>query len=243
MIIEFRIFDRIIHEYKPMCGRYTIVSNSKSVKKEFEIEDVAPIQPQYNAAPSYELPVIADNAPNQISLFRWGLIPSWAKDMKFGNKTINARSETILEKASFKTPIRRSRCLVLANCYFEWKKNADNTKTPHLIYCMEQRLFAMAGVWDSWKNKESGEIVNSFSIITVPAVPRLVALHERMPAILPKEQRLKYLNPQTPINEIVDLLQPYQNEQMNAMPVSGLVNSPINNTKEILQPIGVSLYE
>ena len=93
-----------------MCGRYTIVSNSKSVKKEFAVEVAAPIIPQYNAAPSYALPVITNQSPQQLSFLRWGLIPHWAKDIKFGNKTINARSETILEKASFRKPIRTQRC-------------------------------------------------------------------------------------------------------------------------------------
>ncbi|MGB0521471.1 MAG: SOS response-associated peptidase [Flammeovirgaceae bacterium] len=225
-----------------MCGRYTIVSNSESVKKEFSLEETSPIQPQYNAAPSYALPVITDVYPQRLSFLRWGLIPNWAKDMKIGNKTINARSETILEKASFRKPIRKQRCLVLANCYFEWKKEADHSKVPHLIYCMNQRLFAMAGIWDNWVNQQSGEVISSFSIITVPAVPRLAELHERMPAILTKAQREAYLNPTTPIEEIIALLVPYENEQMNAMPVSNLVNSPANNTKEILQPIAPSLY-
>lgn len=225
-----------------MCGRYTIVSNSKSIKQEFNLEEVQALDPQYNAAPSYSLPVITDQHPKSLSFYRWGLVPSWAKDIKFGNKTTNARSETILEKASFKLPIRKQRCLVLANCYFEWQKHQNNSKTPHLIYCMDQRLFAMAGIWDRWIDQSSGKEVHSFSIITVPATTRTKPLHERMPAILKPSQRASYLNPNLPMEELMMLLQPYEDTQMNAMPLSSLVNSPINNTKEILQPIGVKLY-
>ena len=225
-----------------MCGRYTIVSNSKSIKKEFELEETQALDPQYNAAPSYSLPVITDQSPQKLSFYRWGLVPNWAKDIKFGNKTINARSESILEKASFKMPIRKQRCLVLANCYFEWQNNEDKTKTPHLIYCMDQRLFAMAGVWDRWIDQASGEEIRSFSIITVPAAPRTKPLHERMPAILKPSQRTHYLNPNLTMDQVMALLVPYENAQMNAMPISSLVNSPVNNTKEILQPIGDKLY-
>lgn len=225
-----------------MCGRYTMVSNSKSVKEEFALEDVQPIPPQYNAAPSYALPVITNKAPKKLSFMRWGLVPYWAKDLKFGNKTINARSESILEKASFKMPIRRQRCLVLANCYFEWKKDSGNKKTPYLIYCMDQRLFSMAGVWDLWIDQATGEHVNSFSIITVPAVDRLATIHERMPAILNRKNRQLYLDDSSSIDSVIKLLKPYQNEQMNALPISELVNSPANNAKEILQPTGPNLY-
>ena len=225
-----------------MCGRYTIVSKADTISQIFGIEVKKTVEPQYNAAPSYNLPVITDAAPHQLSFFRWGLIPSWAKDMKWGHKTINARSETILTKASFKKPIRSQRCLVLANCYFEWQKNNDGSKSPFLIYCMNQRLFAMAGVWDIWHDKENGEKVQSFSIITVPAVKRLENIHERMPAILPRSKAGLYLNKTASIETVSQLLQPYSNEQMNAMPVSHLVNSPTNNSKEILEPTGNKLF-
>jgi len=226
-----------------MCGRYTIISKTKEIAKEFNLRVQTPVAPQYNAAPSYHLPVITAQEPQELSFYRWGLIPHWAKDSKFGYKTINARSETILEKASFKMPIRRQRCLVLANCYFEWQKHPDKTKTPYLIYCMDQRLFAMAGIWDSWLDQATGEKIRSFSIITTPAVPRTQALHERMPAILPKQLRTSYLNNDLPIEQVIAMLQPYRNEQMNAMPVSDLVNSPANNERAVLQPIGERLYD
>lgn len=225
-----------------MCGRYTIVSNSASIKKEFQLDEVQPLEPYYNAVPSYQLPVITSQSSHTVSFFRWGLIPNWAKDRSFGNKTINARSETIQEKASFKMPIRQKRCLVLANCYFEWQKKADGSKIPHLIYCMDQRLFAMAGIWDTWHDPSSKKWVNSFSIITVPAAPRTQVLHERMPAILTPDQRAIYLDSNTVMTEVLSFLQPYENEQMNAMPLGNLVNTPNQNTKEILQPIGDKLY-
>lgn len=219
-----------------MCGRYTIISKPEKISETFGVEVNVELIPQYNAVPSYYLPVISDQNPHELSLYRWGLIPNWAKNEKFAYKTINARSETILEKASFKVPIRQKRCLVLANCYFEWQQMADKSKQPYLIYCKNQRLFAMAGIWDSWIDKNTGEELRTFSIITTAGNEDTKHLHERMPVILPIEKQKTYISKSTNINEIQTLLKPYDLGEMKFMPVSDLINSPKNNDKSVLEP-------
>lgn len=219
-----------------MCGRYTVVTKIEAIEKEFNATFLEDFPPHYNAAPSMRLPVITDQYPDQVQLFRWGLIPNWAKDHKIGYKTINARSEEIVNKPSFRKPIRSQRCLVLANCYFEWKKQGES-KTPHVIYVQDQRLFAMAGVWDEWVDKTSGELVNSFSVLTTAATPLLHPLHHRMPVILTKDQREMWLS-KLSLAEVTAMFRQYPQDLMNAYPIDDLVNSPANNEVDIMQPIG-----
>ena len=221
-----------------MCGRYTVVTKMKAIEKEFNASFKLPYEPTYNGAPSLLLPVITDKDKQNIEQFRWGLIPFWAKDEKIGYKTINARTEDIITKPSFRKPIRSQRCLVLANCYFEWKKEPNGKKVPYVIYVQDQRLFAMGGVWDQWISPKTGEIIDSFSILTLPATKLLHPLHHRMPLILPKGTRDYWLAQDAPLNEVTSMFRQYPEERMNAYPVSELVNSPMNNTVDILQPVG-----
>ncbi len=218
-----------------MCGRYAFAKITEE-EKQFMVRYNLPF-PIYNAAPSVYLPVISNLAPTSFVGYRWGLIPHWANDEKIGYKTINARSEAIFETASFKMPIRERRCLVPANCYYEWKKEEDGTKTPYLIYTEDRQLFTMAGVWDEWVNKATGELVRSFSIITTAANSRLEGIHHRMPVIIPVEERQNWLSP---VGEaaIQQYFKAYPNELVNAYPIASAVNSPANNEADILQPVG-----
>jgi len=223
-----------------MCGRYTIVTKVEAIEKDFNAQFKLPYAPVYNAVPSMQLPIICSDDPQAIVPARWGLIPFWAKDEKIAFKTINARTEDIISKPSFRKPIRSQRCLVLANCYFEWKKEGDQ-KVPHLIYVQNQRLFAMAGVWDEWLSKETGELIRSFSILTVSATERLHPLHHRMPVILKKSARNRWLSGNLALSQVTAMFEQYSQEKMNAFPVSTLVNSPTNNSADILQPTGARI--
>jgi putative SOS response-associated peptidase YedK len=236
MCWEIRIFKRLFGKFGVMCGRYTVVTKMEAIEKEFNAAFDLPCTPIYNGVPSHALPVITNDKPNVIQQFRWGLIPSWAKDHKIGFKTINARSEEVVTKASFRKPIRSQRCLVLANCYFEWKKEAA-TKTPHVIYVQDQRLFAMAGVWDEWTNTSTGELILSFSILTTAATDLLHPLHHRMPVILDRDQRQRWIS-NLSLNDVTGMFQQYPSDRMNAYPVGTDVNIPANNTVEILSPTG-----
>lgn len=192
------------------------------------------INPRYNMAPTQTLPVIASDAPDEIQFFRWGLIPFWAKDPSIGNRMINARSETILEKNSFKTPARKRRCLVLADGFYEWKKNEDKTKTPTRIEFEDGRLITFAGLWESWKDPEGKEI-KSFTILTTTPNEICADVHDRMPVIVKPEDRDRWLNMDIPPEDLIDIYRPFPEEGMITRPISKLVNSPANDGPEILE--------
>ncbi|MEN7547071.1 SOS response-associated peptidase [Rapidithrix thailandica] len=226
-----------------MCGRYAILSDKEQIEKEFAVRVDSNVSPCYNAAPGYHLPVITNLSPKRLQFMRWGLIPHWAKDPRIAQHTINARAETITEKASFKMPIRRQRCLVLTNGYFEWKYTGSGQKQPYFIYIQDHSLLAMAGLWDTWRSPMTGKILHSFSIISVPSNYRIEVINPRMPVILPKEAHCDWLSQQTRnLRSITKWLKPYAPESMNAIPISELVNSAANNTAEVLKPIGNPLY-
>ena len=202
--------------------------------KRFKVLLTEDFRPNYNAAPTQNLPVILNSDPTTISLSRWGLIPSWAKEQKIGNRMINARAETLLQKPSFKTPFRKHRCLVLADSFYEWKKTSDG-KIPHRIALKDNQPFAFAGIWEVWTNPD-GQEIRSFSIITTEPNQLMKPLHHRMPVILKKENEGKWLQ-EIEISEAQAMLEPYPLEDLEAYPVSTLVNSPRNNSEEVLQPL------
>ena len=147
-----------------MCGRYQLSVSGKQISERFNVELFQEMfTPRYNCAPSQYLPVITNEKQEIVQLFRWGLIPYWAKDVNTGNRLINARSETLMEKVSFKQSFLRRRCLIPSNGFYEWGKSKK--KIPHRFYLKGERLFAMAGLWNSWKSLD-GSTVNSFTIIT-----------------------------------------------------------------------------
>ncbi len=166
-----------------------------------------------------------------MSFFKWGLIPFWAKDKSIGNKLINARAETIAEKPSFKNSLKQKRCLVLSDGFYEWRK-LGKEKVPYRITLSDDSPFAMAGIWDVWKNSE-GETIKSFSIITTEANELMQDIHHRMPVILNPEDERKWIS-KIAVNDALKLLNPYPSELMKYFEVSKLVNSPNNDSPEIM---------
>ena len=166
-------------------------------------------------------------------MMQWGLVPSWAKDPSIGNKMINARAETLAEKPSFKGLIGKRRCLVLADGFYEWRKEGKG-KIPMRFTLRGGEPFSFAGLWDSWKKPAGGELF-SFTIITTQANNLLRPIHERMPVILNKEGEEKWLDPD--FKEIHELLVPYPVEMMEFYDVSKLVNSPRNDLPQCISPL------
>lgn len=211
-----------------MCGRFTF-SEFEGIEERFQIETPPILKPNYNVAPTHDVPVIINN---KLAMFRWGLIPFWAKDPAIGNKMINARAETIDEKPSFKVSLQRKRCIIVADGFYEWKN-----KRPYRITLKNMELFRFAGLWDTWKSP-SGDIINSCSVITTTPNELMAEIHDRMPVILPREVERVWLD-----QSIVDtgylksLLIPYPSELMLAYQVSTLVNSPKNNVPECLEAV------
>ncbi len=199
---------------------------------------LSPLAPRFNIAPTQMAPIARteDDGSLVVDLLRWGLIPFWAKDMAIGNRMINARSETAAEKPSFKTSLKRRRCLVLADGFYEWKKTPGG-KQPFLIHVAERRPFTMAGLWDRWTQGPEGP-VESFTILTTAANERVGEIHDRMPVILDGEAREAWLDTSLEdLGALVALLRPYAAEPMGFYPVSKLVNSPRNDVAECVAAI------
>ena len=218
-----------------MCGRYNLITCSDALVEHFKLQQPVRFQSSYNITPAQKILTIVeleDQSKKSVNLF-WGLVPSWAKDVKIGAKMINARSETILEKASFRTAFSRRRCLVPATSFFEWKQ--DKVKKPYVIKLVGGEIFSMAGIWEKWKSPE-GLFVNSFSIITTEANSAMQALHHRMPVILSKQNENVWLS-DLPVDELFKLLQPCPDEWLDIYQVSDLVNAPKNDVPEILLPV------
>ena len=190
----------------------------------------------YNAAPSQNLPVITNQQPNVLQFFSWGLQPFWAKDSKSVKRSINARSETLTEKPMFRTLLKSKRCLVPADGFFEWKKT-EQGKVPHRIMLKSEELFSFAGLWDEWTDKQTGEVLHTFNIITTDANDLVRPIHNRMPVILSPEAEELWLDENEPQEELLSLLEPCKSDEMKVFPVSPLVNSPQNNIPEVLNSL------
>ncbi|MDQ3051928.1 MAG: SOS response-associated peptidase [Bacteroidota bacterium] len=221
-----------------MCGRFSLTKEELEIEKRFNAKFYSnDLVKRYNVAPSQLALVLTDEKPNELQLYKWGLIPSWAKESSMGYKMINAKSETIFEKPSFRNLIRKRRCLVISDGFYEWKLLTGKLKQPYRIGLKGDELFAFAGLWDDWTDKETGELIPTFTIITTEANPLVLPVHDRMPVVLPRNAEATWLSLQTKDNEIKELLKPYPDTEMKAYPVSGLVNSPKNDCEDLILEI------
>jgi putative SOS response-associated peptidase YedK len=220
-----------------MCGRYSLVAKPATIEQRFGARfSEEPGQPFYNAAPSQGLPVLTNKDPEELFFFSWGLIPFWAKAGAKIHRSINARAETVVEKPMFRQLVRLKRCLVLADSFYEWQQNKSG-KVPYRILLKNEALFCFAGLWDEWVNTETGEVLRTFAIITTTANELVMPIHDRMPVMLrPEEEKLWLTDHLTP-EEHLSLLRSYPADQMQAYPVSPLVNSAQNNVPEVLWPV------
>lgn len=222
-----------------MCGRFTLFTDIEEIKERFNIQGSFDEEYQfsYNIAPSQSvLAVINDGVRNRLGYLRWGLIPFWAKDEKAGYKMINARAETIAEKASFRNAYKKKRCLIIADSFYEWKKTPER-KIPMRIKLKNHAPFGMAGLWESWKSPE-GISIYSCSVITTVPNELMTSIHDRMPVILKSEDEKDWLNPS--INDTAYLqqyLKSFDSQQMEAFEVSTDVNSTKNNSPNLIQQI------
>jgi putative SOS response-associated peptidase YedK len=219
-----------------MCGRFSIFTPIQELKQRFDAESPdEPVVPRYNAAPGQKLIVIPMDDPHKMRFFTWGLIPHWARDARIGYKLINARGETINEKPAFRGSLHKERCLVLADGFYEWSATTGK-KTPYRIELRDRKPFAMAGLSSRWKD-EKGREIDTFTIVTTQANDIVGAIHDRMPAILNREQERQWLNPLIDPKGASQYLRSYSGSDMEMYPISTLVNSPKNDSAEIVKPI------
>ena len=221
-----------------MCGRFTLALDRDGLQQAFpDFTFPAEMAPRYNIAPTQPVSVVPNNSQNTVEFFNWGLIPSWAKDPKIGNRMINARSETLAEKPSFRAAYKRRRCLVLADGFYEWQRvPGRKTKVPVHIRMASDEPFAFAGLWESWYSPDGSNIL-SCAIITTTPNEMLEEIHNRMPVILPPGAYQAWLDPEEKAPGALNgLLRPYPASEMKAYPVSTLVNSPKNDAPELIVP-------
>lgn len=220
-----------------MCGRFTQRKPAERVKREFQLEEVPSIEARYNIAPTQDILAIRrrDNS-NEAVMLKWGLIPSWAKDATIGAKLINARSETVEEKPSFREAFKKRCCIIPVDGFYEWQRTGGR-KQPYYFRFKDDRLFGFAGLWEKWGTPE-GEILETCSILTTEANEVLKPVHDRMPVILHPEAYDLWLDEDVRKQELCkELLCPYPASEMTANPVSVAVNSPRNQGEQLVQPI------
>ncbi len=220
-----------------MCGRFTQSKTAAAIARSFDLDEVPDWQPRYNIAPTQAVPTIShasNPSGRQFRLLRWGLVPSWAKDLAMGAKLINARAETVAEKPSFRSALKQRRCLVLADGFYEWQR-VNGKKQPYYFRVGEGEPFAFAGLWERWQG--DGTVVETCTIITTQANELLQAIHDRMPVILPAKTYDVWLDPTTPTPQLQNLLQPFDAAIMQGYPVSTMVNSPTKDTAECVNSL------
>ena len=221
-----------------MCGRYTLRTRLDELLKFYSIETQLESGPRFNIAPSQSIAVVRNN-PNgderELTMLRWGLIPSWATDMRIGHRLINARAETLVSKPSFSMAFKSRRCLVLVDGFYEWKKTGKN-RQPYFIQMADDRPFVFAGLWERWTKSQPA--IESCTIITTTPNAIVAGIHDRMPVILSENVAMQWLdrNPDD-VNSLASLLVPYSDGEMVAYPVMSFVNSPKHDSADCIRPL------
>lgn len=222
-----------------MCGRFSQGTSARMLAELFQLADIPSWTPRYNIAPTQLVPTVvltSDHPSRQFRTWRWGLIPSWAKDPTIGSRMINAQAETAATKPAFRAAFRRRRCLVLADGFYEWQQ-LGRRKQPFHVRMRDRRPFAFAGLWEHWKGPD-GRAIESCTLLTTEPNDLIRTFHHRMPVILEPANYALWLDPgiQEP-ERLQPLLRPYASDELTAYPVSTLVNNPANDTPECIEPL------
>jgi putative SOS response-associated peptidase YedK len=221
-----------------MCGRYTVAVDPQLLAERFNIALPDDVEPRYNVAPSQPVLTITErSAGRELLIARWGLVPHWAKEPKAGFKMINARAETLAEKATYRQLLTRGRCLILADGFYEWRLDPDGKKRPVRFALDDGAPFGFAGLWTVWRDPESNDPLFTCTIVTTNANSLVAPVHDRMPVILPRENEEAWLDRGVPVDQALALLQPYPADRMSAADASTLVNSADNDDVRLLDPL------
>jgi putative SOS response-associated peptidase YedK len=220
-----------------VCGRFTSSVRREALAERFQIAVPETVSERYNVAPAQRVLAIRTNedGEREPALLRWGLIPHWAKDARIAYKMINARAETLLEKSSFRSLIRRRRCLILADGFYEWRLASDGRKQPVRFSRLDDDAFAFAGLWTTCADRQTGELIESCTIITTAPNELVAQVHDRMPVILPAELERPWLDSEVEAPEALSFLRPYPAALMKAVAASSLVSSVRNDFRDLLK--------
>ncbi len=216
-----------ICDNKPVCNRYRLTYAKPYLAERFEAFGEIEDRPRYNIAPTQQVVTVRiedGKKTRKFTTMRWGLIPSWAKDMRIGTQTLNARSETVTTKPAFRDSILRKRCLIPTDGFYEWRK-MGSVKQPYCFEVGESEVFALAGLWDQWESPE-GQIIESCTILTTTANSLIADMHDRMPVIVPLGKYDVWLDPDvTDFEAVRDILKPYDANLMRRYPISRKLNN------------------
>ncbi|NOZ51239.1 MAG: SOS response-associated peptidase [Chloroflexi bacterium] len=221
-----------------MCGRFTLAVEPETLKTLFDLAAAPELSPRHNIAPTQPVAAVRfdpEHQQRQFTYLTWGLIPSWAQDIKIGARMINARSETAADKPAYRSAFRYRRCLIPADGFYEWQKRKSG-KQPYYIALQRHQLFAIAGLWERWQSPD-GSVIESCTLLTTTPNELVRPLHNRMPVILAPAAYADWLAPRTPASRLKSLLRPYPADHMIAYPVSTRVNSPAYDTPDCIQPL------
>ncbi|MBL8704511.1 MAG: SOS response-associated peptidase [Rhodospirillales bacterium] len=219
-----------------MCGRFLLTSPIEALRRIFGVSSGLNIPARYNIAPTQSTVVVRRTAEGgrELVLLRWGLVPSWAKDLSIGAKLINARADTVATKPSFRAAFRQRRCLVPADGFYEWKETQPGKpKQPYLIARADRQPFAFAGLWEHWQDGQ--QTVETFTLITTDANATLMPIHHRMPVILAATDYATWLDPASKGAEA--LLKPAPDDLLATTPISTRVNSVRNDEPGLIEPV------
>jgi putative SOS response-associated peptidase YedK len=222
-----------------MCGRFARRSTQQVLADWFgvDLEDMPWFAPSYNVAPQSVQPVVRlnrDSGRREFAQMRWGLVPFWAKDAKFGYSTINARAEEAASKPAYREALKKRRCLVPADAFYEWHRIDKKTKYPFAFALKSGEPYALAGLWERWQ-QESGDALETFTILTTDPNEVMEPVHNRMPVIVAERDYERWLEPGDSARPPVDLMRPYPSEEMKAWPVSERVGNVRNNDAQLLE--------
>jgi len=228
-----------------MCGRYGRRSDKQHISEWMQAHDTnvfddSYFAPSYNIAPQSYQPVVRlapETGERELTVMRWGLVPFWSKDGKASFSNINAKAETVATSPAYREPWKRRRCLVPADWFYEWKKVDEKTKQPYAISLKDGGLLAFAGLWESWKDKATGEELQTYTILTTDPNELLKPIHNRMPVIVPRKNYGRWMAPADPAQLPVDLLRPYAADEMKAWKVSRAVGNVRNNSPGLIVPV------
>jgi len=228
-----------------MCGRYGRRADKQRIAEWMQthntnVFDDSYLAPSYNVAPQSLQPVVRlDNETGQreLTIMRWGLVPFWAKDSKIGYSTINAKSETATTSPAFREAMKRRRCLVPAEWFYEWQKIDAKTKQPYAVGLRDGSLFAFAGLWETWRDKAKDQVLQTYTILTTDPNELMEPIHNRMPVILAPKDYQRWLEPSEPTHLPVDLLRPYPAEEMKAWKVGSAVGNVRSNAPGLITAI------
>jgi putative SOS response-associated peptidase YedK len=223
-----------------MCGRFAFYSPHESVVRLFGIADAPEIEPRWNIAPTLPVATVREAAAGgarQVAMLYWGLVPYWAKEKAIGARMINARGETLKEKAAFREAYRFRRGLVLADGYYEWKRSGA-VKQPYFIRLASGEPFGIAALWERWRDTDTGETLTSCALVTTQPAASIGHLHDRMPVIVPPAAHAEWLDRgNTNVDRLDRLLMPYDAEALRADAVSRRVNDARNEGPELVEPL------